>query len=359
MAFMSESGDSEHNRSFRTHAAYLKAFRTLAAAGGSYFNRRTYLPKLADRALEGYEGNIRRAQGNVDIETVRNCLHRAWGTEALLCVTSALAPDADVLRMALAWGAVQMYYACYGSAQAVLVAEGLRRSEQHNATQKQVVGLWAERKFSIEPWSFAATSPGTRLACPAGFLNGPDRPLDLSIHTWAVQTPGKEWDLAAKALRSTRDEKVKAAISKARDAKKAARVKAWKQEEDDRLTLGRKPRKTPEIGSPQLTPSEKSSTEKSVRAVTVLDYFYRLRIKANYIDDEVFSQGPENDRDAESFATSMQDLVAATLLVHELRLGKLLGPAWVLREANSWLSTHCTTDPSSGLTARRPLLESA
>jgi hypothetical protein len=355
---MNESGDSKHNRSFRTHAAYLKAFRKLAA-DGSFFNRRKYLPELAERALDRYQGNINRVQGHVDTETVQKCLHRAWGTEALLCVTSALAPDADVLRMALAWGAVQTYYACYGSAQAVLVAEGRRRSEQHNSTQKQVVELWAERRFRIEPWSFAATHSGERLACPAGFLNGPDRPLNLSIHAWAIPTPGKEWDLAAKALRSTRDEKVKAAFSRAREIKKSARTKSWKQEEADRLERGRKPRKQRNMPLPVLTPSEKSAADKSVRAVTVLDYLYRLRIKANYVDDEVFSQGPENDRDAESFASSMQDLVAATLLVHELRLGKLLGPAWVLREADSWLSSHRTTDPSSGLAARRPLLKAA
>ena len=40
-----------------------------------------------------------------------------------------------------------------------------------------------------------------------------------------------------------------------------------------------------------------------VRAFTMLDYLYGLRVKANYIDDELFSQGPEKDLDAEEFAT--------------------------------------------------------
>ena len=51
-----------------------------------------------------------------------------------------------------------------------------------------------------------------------------------------------------------------------------------------------------------------------VRAFTMFDYLYRLRIKANYIDDELFSQGPEKDSDAEEFTTRMQSIVAATLL---------------------------------------------
>ena len=37
-----------------------------------------------------------------------------------------------------------------------------------------------------------------------------------------------------------------------------------------------------------------------VRAFTMLDYLYRLRVKANYIDDELFSQGPEKDLDVRS-----------------------------------------------------------
>jgi hypothetical protein len=165
--------------------------------------------------------------------------------------------------------------------------------------------------------------------------------------------------LAAKALRSTRDEKVKAALSRVREAKKNYRIKSWRQEEADRLERGRKPRKQPDTPRPILTSSEKSSADKSVRPVTMLDYFYRLRIKANYIDDEVFNQGPEDDRDAQAFANSMQDLVAATLLIHELRLGELLGRTWMLQQADNWLSTHSSTDPVGGLAARRPLLNHA
>jgi hypothetical protein len=355
---MSEPGDSEHNRVFRTHAAYLKAFRRLAFGGG-YRGPGSHLRDLADRSLCAYQGNIKRVQNPVDTETVKSCLHRAWGTEAILCATSALAPDADVLRLILVWDAVQMYYACYGSAQAVIVAEGKKRSEQHNATQKQIVDLWANRSFSLEPWSLAATEPGSRFACASGFLNGPDRPLDLSLHAWSSPAAGQEWDLAGKALRSTRDEKVKAALLKSRENKKIARVREWKAEEARRLATGRKARKTPIAPLPRLTIAENSDARKSVRPVTMIDYFYRLRIKANYIDDEVFIQGPEGDADTRLFASSMQDLVTATLLVHELRLGKLLGPSWILNEADSWLANHSMADPASGLAARRGILAAA
>jgi hypothetical protein len=55
----------------------------------------------------------------------------------------------------------------------------------------------------------------------------------------------------------------------------------------------------------------------------------------------------------------MQDIIAATLLVHELRLGKLLGPKWVLGKADTWLDRNAATSATHGLAARRKLLADA
>ena len=349
--------ETEHNRSFRTHSGYLAAFHYLCA-GKRWQSPADYLPDLADRALQAY-GSIKQVQSNVDRSVVRSCLHRAWGTEAILCTTSALSQDSELVRIALAWGAIQTYYACYGAMQAVLVAEGKPRSEQHNATQKQVVELWAHRAFSLSPWSLAVTEPGSKGACSSGFLNGPGRALDLAIHTWASITPGQEWDRAGKALRTTREDRVKDAFSKERVAKQREKTRTWKAEEAARLAKGRKPRKLPTIALPQLSPSEKAACRSRVRPFTMLDYLYRLRIKANYIDDELFSQGPENDGMAMAFATRMEDIVGATLLVHELRLTKLLEPRWVLETVDNWLAKNAVPDARYGLLARRRILAEA
>jgi hypothetical protein len=260
-------GDSAYNLSFRTHAGYLKAFRILAV-GSRFRGRDQFLPGLAERSLCAYEGSIRRFRiQDVDEATVRNCLNRAWGTEMILCTTAKLSPDADLLRLAHAWGAVQTYYACYGAVQALLVAEGQPRSEHHNTTQKQVVSLWAERKFSLAPWSLAATEPGSRNACTSGFLNGPGRPLDLTLHSWAALRPGQEWDRAGKALSTTREERITEGILKAREAKRRGRTREWQQEENARRADGRAPRKTPKFALPRLTSTEKAAERFSRPAV--------------------------------------------------------------------------------------------
>lgn len=351
--------DTEHNRSFRTHNGYLAAFRYLAFEGRRYGEHDYQLSKLAQKSLNAYSDQIKPVKVAVDRAAVSRCLHRAWGTETILCTTAKLSSDADLLRLALAWGAVQTYYACYGVAQAVLVAEGKARSEQHNTTQNQVVDLWACHGFKLAPWSLAVTEPGARMACPAGFLNGPGRPLDLSIHPWAIMERGQEWDRAAKALYTTREVRVDGAIRQAREGKKKDRIRAWRQEEDVRLAAGKRTRKVPSTALPRLTPTEKVSARSRVRPFTMLDYLYRLRIKANYIDDELFSQGPDNDSEAYLFSTRMQDIVAATLLVHELWLGKLLGPRWVLKQADMWLGRNAAISAAHGVALRRKLLANA
>jgi hypothetical protein len=295
-------GETEHNRSFRTHAGYLRGFRKLAVAG-HFLTRERSLSDVADRAMTAYDGHIKPTR------------------ETILCTTAELSPHVGLTRLALAWGAVQMYYACYGASQACLVAEGKPRSEDHNTTQRQVVGLWVDRAFSLAPWSLAAVEPGTRNACASGFLNGPGRPLDMSLHGWASLGPGQEWDRAGKALRTTRDDRVAEAIRRARENKRKERTKAWKVEEEARRASGKLPRETPEMPLSRLTAAEKAAAREKVRPFTMLDYLFRLRIKANYIDDDLFSQGPEDDSDAVSFAAAMQDIVATTLLVHELRIG--------------------------------------
>jgi hypothetical protein len=257
----------------------------------------------------------------------------------------------------LAWGAVQAYYAYYGVAQAVLVAEGKPRSDSHSKTQHQVVGLWAERAFSLEPWSLAAAEAGTRRACASGFLNGPGRPLNLNLHPWAFLAPGEEWDRAAKALHTTREDRIKKAQAQARQKKRRDRDKVWKAEEAARRA-GRTARKPPNT-LPRLTDEEKVAERSRIRPYTMLDYLYRLRINANYIDNELFSQGPETDSDAQSFATHMEYIVAATMLVHELRLSKLLGSKWVAEEADAWLTRNRATAAAYGLGSRLSILKSA
>ena len=65
---------------------------------------------------------------------------------------------------------------------------------------------------------------------------------------------------------------------------------------------------------------------------------------------------PENDLSAERFARHMQDIVAATLLVHEVRRANRIEPAWLLDEADKWLTSNTAAAAKMGLGARRAIL---
>lgn len=170
--------DTEHQRSFRTHAAYLRSFRELAV-GPSYRSLATGLAELALRARP--QSDCGTAGKDVDVEDVLSCLRRAWSTEFILDTTAALADGSEVIRMANSWGAVQAYYVMYGATQALLVAEGNVRPEAHEPTRKAFINLWVMRRLDLAPWTFAVASPTARLADAAGFLGGPPRSLNPSL----------------------------------------------------------------------------------------------------------------------------------------------------------------------------------
>lgn len=355
---VSVPAETEHNRSFRTHAAYVSAFRSLAL-GGATCGVADWRHHLAGRARAAYEDVVRRrSPGDVDLDAVRACLHRAWGTEAILETTVRLSSDADLMRLASAWEAVQTYYAVYNAVQAVLVAEGKARAEKHQATQREFVDLWVHRRqCTLAPWSLAAVEPGTALACAAGFLNGPGRDLDLSIHAWATPAHGQEWDLAGKALRSTREDAISEQLRKERERKQKERRAAWMTAEAARVAGGGRARKSsPPSSLPRLTGTERSAARRRVRPYTVLDYLFRLRIKANYVDADVFSLGPDSDSAALAFSRALVEVAESTLLVHELRVAHLVGWQWLAATSDAWLAQHPGLPPAEGLAARRTLL---
>ncbi|MFH0175713.1 hypothetical protein [Streptomyces cacaoi] len=266
---------------------------------------------------------------DVDLGQVTSCLRRAWTTASLLEATHSLAEDSEIVRLANGWSTVQAYYVLYNATQAVLVAEGHERPEQHEQTKRQFVDMWTQRAAKLAPWDFAAAHPVVRGADVDGFLGGPGRPLDTGLHPWTAWQGQQAWDIAAKALRTTRNALVDDRLRKARERKLADRRKAWRADCEARTHLGQKAR--PEPKTANLTATERDVVEQRTRPVTVADYLYRLRVKANYDDITVFADGPTSDAEAAAMAADLVDLACATLLVHEVRLAARIGSKELVR----------------------------
>lgn len=222
-------------KSFLTHAHYLRAFAQLA--GFTYWPNKdlAVLQTLAQRVATAFP--VPKGHPSVDIDEMAKCLNRAWGTELLLGLASNFEED-ELIRLSNSWGSVQTYYVGYAATQALIVAEGRSRPTDHPKTQSQVRTLWVDRQSAVEPFSFAAM-PGCK-SNPLAYANGPGRPIDAGVTGWPTVGTTNCWDIAATALRSTRNDAVEKKLHEARVKKAREKKKAWHTEEADRLTQGKK-----------------------------------------------------------------------------------------------------------------------
>jgi hypothetical protein len=351
IAFSPLPVDSEQTRSFRTHASYIRAFRELAL-GDSGVPLEDAVAKLhvsaAPVLFEGARQTASRDHGEL-----MACLRRAWATARLLEHTHSLAEDSEVIRLANSWGAVQAYYVLYGATQALLVAEGGTRPQSHEPTKRRYVDLWTLRSLHIAPWTLAASAPGARLTDADGILGGPGRHLDFELHPWVAWQGEQAWDIAAKALRGTRQLLIDDRLAKKRTEKLSARKKRWRHDQEARAASGRKP--APEPKTVRLTAAERDTVASGVRPVTIADYLYRLRIKANYEDVTVFSDGPASDREATEVSADLVALASATLLVHELRIAAIIGAGELVKAMDAVLPGGTARELAGGMAHRRNL----
>jgi hypothetical protein len=338
-------------QSFRTHANYLRAFAHLA--GFEYWpaSDLTKLEELAQRVVAASSKSP--SPPSADHDEMAKCLNRAWGTELLLNLGARFEED-ELVRLSNSWGSVQTYYVGYAATQALIVAEGRPRPTTHPGTQNQVATLWVNRQSPVAPFSFAALAGSA--SNPTAYANGPGRPIDPSVHPWKQCDNNNCWDIAAIALRSTREDAVKnrlrdLRVSKARDIKKA-----WVAEEQARLAQGRRVRKQPTFpATSNLTPSEKAAAEAKIRSFTMLDYLLRLRIKANYEEARMFTEGPDSDSVSTAVAFAMVRIASATMIAHEVRIGQLLGKKAIVDMATNWVTTN-SPPPGMGIKNRLPIL---
>lgn len=342
---------AEAEGAFLTHANYIRA---IAAEGGSRLvgSHEKALEDLAHRVAALPSLSDARPSG-VDANQVRRSLTNAWGTELLLALSGRYVLEDEVVRLANNWAVVQAYYSLYHATQALVVAKGFPRPDSHPKTQNQYANLWIDRPLDLSPWALGAGPSGSWRNCPGGT----SKSIEPGIHPWTGCTPATQLSLVAKAHHTTRDDAVAAAVERLRQQKRSNRRKDWLAEEKSRLAKGRKPRKEPPWPKPQLTTAERSATERKVGAHGLIHYLFRLRIKTNYVDSAMFTDGPVDDASSSTVHRDLRYITAASLLVHELHIAHLVGANRFRGWADDWLAANA---PGGGkpvaLQLRRGLL---
>lgn len=312
---------------FKTHSNYIKAFARLVAPRVPMPSPALRSVAAAVKALPAGKTTAPNATGAL------NSLSIAWRTELLLDLTAtALADDDDFAKLANTWAVIQVYYVFYHCTQALAQAKGADRPPSHPKTQKMFYDYWAQRPINLPPWTLAFGRGGPE--------NGPRGvEIDDRLHAWSACTADTCWSLAAKALRTTREDAIEDAITEKRDQAKRERKRKWETEEATRLEGGRRPRAKPRFAKPNLSAEEKAAVRQHVRPHTVMDYLYRLRIKTNYEDSAMFTDGPDVAGESQAVLTNLRRLCSATLLIHELSLAGLLGSDVLRNHASAFLTT--------------------
>jgi hypothetical protein len=340
---------SKATLSFRTHLNYLEAFNQLLDRRLG-FDDESALEHIFKRIDASGLCEADRRDG-IDEDSLRKCLSHAWGVERLLDANQEAKNDDVVLRLANNWVCIQAYYVFYHATQALLVAKGHPRPDSHPKTQASFINLWADRRVELAPWTFVR-HPVRSPLIPDGVA------LDDRISNLSHCDEHTAWSLCYKALKTTREDFRADAFEKKRKDKQRDRRKAWDAEEQARKAAGRKPRKPPTFPLPVLTPDEKAAIDVGLRPYSVMDYLYRLRIKANYEDADMFVDGPTRDTESVRAYNALCNLASATLFLSELSIIRIWGRDSFLDYHGAWHSSRKSSPGAPSLCQRRAFLES-
>lgn len=322
---------------FRTHQAYLQAFAHLAT-GGEW---------RTEHAQSSLASRVRTAgpkiTGTIAARAiVRRSLENAWSTELLLLMSHRLLRGDEIVRVSNNWNVIQAYYALYHATQAVVTARGSDRPESHPKTQRMFADFWRQSSEELAPWSLSYGPDGVMPATVS---------VDLRLHPWSTVDGTTCWSVAMKALQTTRQDAIAEKLASAREDRRKARRKAWQDAQSKRPPHRRKPSE-PRFPLPHLSQAEKEAAAAAVRAHTVLDYLYRLRIRSNYVDSSMFTDGPETPAAAADVRVSLVKIVSASLCAAEIVLTSAPDGAVVGQWAQKWADGNIPKDISLGLALR-------
>jgi hypothetical protein len=340
---------SDYKGSFHTHRQYLSALTSTIRqhyGGRALFIAPNKVSIGLVAAFRETQPKLGLQQRQVDETALRRVLMSAWGTEFMLWSSGQMASVEEQESLALAnqWGVVQAYYACAYAAQALAIAKGNPRPDSHPKTQNLFVQMWVDSYRMFPPWSLAVDS--------SGILNVPPGIVIDKVHPWAGIDGQTCWSLDALVLSTTRRQVLDERIARKRLELQAAKRRAFRTEQAARSSAGRRVLKEREFAKPRLTGEDRRSLDRGMRATSVLDYLYRLRIRSHYDDPAVFFEGPEDASDAAALHRDLKSLISWTLLLHELLVIELAGKNTFQRTVDSWFKNPVAASAGFGLRRR-------
>jgi hypothetical protein len=282
-----------------------------------------------------------------DGEQLKRSLDAAWGSELLLAITGTYAPD-ELRGVSNTWVAIQTYYACYPATQALIVAKGQPRPTSHPKTQRMFVDMWVSPSRDLAPWSLGASH--------AGYENVPTgHAVDESVHRGRRSMPRAPsiWPARPSAPPAKTSSRMRRRRSARRSRRRRGRPGTRRKPNGSGKVFGF--RGSSASQAPRLTVTEHAAVESRTKPFGLLHYLYRLRIKAQYEDSTLFSEGPETTSDSLLAYRRLEEIVRSTLLLHELYIERVVRRPVLEPLVDDWINRQASS-PVNPLAARRKLV---
>lgn len=333
---------------FTTHANYLRAFATLASSDRLSASAHDIYTSCAERLSASGCLAVRRSRHSDD--QTRRCLEHAWGTELIMALTARVSDEEELVRLSNNWLAVQTYYCLYHGTQAAWTATGAPRPETHPKTQQIFAGEWSAPGRNLVPWSLAVDAAGPR-------NTGIGVIVDTTVKPLRAFAPQMSLSLACKALTTTHSEYATAALQRARAEKQKQARRSWDADERHRLGEGKRARTRPtRFSLPTLSVDERKDCLARVRPASIMDYLWRLRVRTNYVDSAMFTDGPTESSDSKDVRSCLRLPAGTTLFMSEGLVMSRVGKPTLLKWASDWIAANVPSTLLAGVASRLPIL---
>ncbi|MFH1769636.1 MAG: hypothetical protein ABH833_03145, partial [Parcubacteria group bacterium] len=207
-----------------------------------------------------------------NIERIKKLLFNAWNTELLLNLPSQFSKDFK--KFSNHWSPVQSYYAVYLALRAFIVAKHPEAKGDHATTLKFVaINLIRDQALFPTPWNV--------LKHKDTYINT----SNIKVETVnALENP--QWNDASKLWGS-----YLMFVGTTHNRLCQEQCEKWKKEHPNINGTTRK----------KLPPGKKQEIFEWQRPVSFFDCLYRLRIRSNYKDADIFLLGAQEDEVQEYF----------------------------------------------------------
>lgn len=270
--------------------------------GLSYFLEQKY-PRLENQ-ISSIDASKFTLDQNYDAKEFQKFLNNCWNSERLLNSPTELNSGDYFIKYANHWSPVLSYYSIFLCFQALFISLGIGTILEHRSFLAKLSSLISKKKLSfIYPWDHLCWG------CCGQKLEAFNFTVDCNevANFSSLSNPAFSNDevVIAKILRTTRHKL------------ELYYEEKWKR---DKKILNKD-------GSPRKAyrKCDKQQVSDNIAKTSLLDFLYRLRIRSNYEDADIFFLGDRNDASIKNYFSSLTSITTQLLFYVETMIKFTVG----------------------------------